>query len=67
MKLSGIVSGVRNRMNTLRQEADKANEKVDDLEKQVADLTQKLYETEKERDSFQRYDIIMRCIYMSVY
>ena len=41
-------------MNTLRDEADRANERAEDLQKSVADLSQKVYETEKERDSLHR-------------
>jgi len=41
-------------MATLRQEADKANERADEMQKTVSELTQRLYETEKERDSLHK-------------
>lgn len=41
-------------MGALRIEADKANERADELEKQVAELGQKAYQTEKERDSLHK-------------
>ena len=41
-------------MSSLRLEADKANERADELQKRVAELSQQLYETEKDRDSYHK-------------
>ena len=49
-----LPAGVRNRMSSLRLEADKANERADELQKRVAELSQQLYETEKDRDSYHK-------------
>ena len=35
-------------------ESGKANERADELQKRVAELSQQLYETEKDRDSYHK-------------
>jgi len=42
-------------MGMLRDEADRAVQRAEEAEKRLAELTQQLYQTEKERDSYHKW------------
>lgn len=52
--MSVCESGVRGKMLRLRAEADTANDRADNLAKELQEMATKLHKTEEERNSLHR-------------